>query len=564
MENKIGLSKLSDYEGCSAEVLYFMNLMVPRNHKESHYYYYTLFYIDRGSYKHYKVVEVPVEYAILFPLTAQYLITYGGKLNVEILPEEEIISIEIPPEQEIKRLREVIAPENFEHRFKSKKDGKYMDFTDRIGDQYVFVGESDIGKVIIPCSIIASAFYFTSTRIVRYMFEGDLSKAYKKIYRKGTRFVYYAKPGFSDADIPGIIHFTVDSYARRRLYELSRKFRKSLIYKDISKHIQSQNRKGIYVYAGFPFYGEYEFRVRFHKVGAYVFIDHIIQYGQLPYDKYNIEIVRERFEYSGTEGQETVVEINDPLEVTNMLTTEHPSSSIRGVNHRILYEMALMNDKIRKRVIKVHKEGKSVVFETGEIDKVEGVSTEPATKTTDKKVAKVNPERERRWQSRDVYDLKDFIGLLEKLESILEVSIQEIVEDELPEIKENPQKQDRNRCNKTEYYGADCSARRRYLYAYFEYNGKHVLLVEVDQLLLNPGISTFVLVADKPFGNKRGIAELILRRHLRKVKKEQIKREFMQHFNIYVHYKKHPSKKEDKFEESWCRGIVKVVVKSSS
>jgi len=86
-----------------------------------------------------------------------------------------------------------------------------------------------------------------------------------------------------------------------------------------------------------------------------------------------------------------------------------------------------------------------------------------------------------------------------------------------------------------------------------------MLLVEIDQLQLNPGVSTFVLIANKPFKNEKAMAELMLRKHLQKIKKEQIQKEFMQHFGIYVHYKKHPSKKEGEFEESWCRGIMKVV-----
>jgi len=88
----------------------------------------------------------------------------------------------------------------------------------------------------------------------------------------------------------------------------------------------------------------------------------------------------------------------------------------------------LLNNKIKKKIIKVQKEGKNVVFEEGGIDEVEAVSAEPATKT-------------------------------------LGVRVQKVEEDELPEIKDKRQ----NKCNKLEYYNGDCSARRRYLYAYFVY-----------------------------------------------------------------------------------------------
>ncbi len=556
MAPRIGLSKLLDYEGYGAKILYFMDLRAPRkNYKESHYYYYTLFQIDRGSYQHYKVVEVPVEYAVLFPLNTYYSILPGGRLSVESSPREEIVRINIPFIQEIKRLKEVVSPEHFNHSFISKKDNELIDFTDRIGNQFIFVGDSEWGKVIVPCNLIASAFYFTSTRIVRYIFENDLSKTFKKIEEKGDRFIYYAKPGFSDADVPRVIHFVVNNYAREKVYKLSQKLRKSQIDEDISRYIPSTENEYTHVYAEFPFYGEYEFKVHFHQMDDYMFIDHIIQHGQLPYDTYKIEIVREKVEYTNTDNEEIVAKIDDPSKVTDVLTLEHPNKSIKGINYRILYEQALLDNKIKKRIIKVQKEGKNVVFEEGEIDEVEAVSTEPATKTTDKKVAKANIQRVRRTSLRDTYDLEDFMRLLERLEPILGVRIQKLEEDELPEIKDKRQ----NKCNKLEYYNADCSARRRYLYAYFVYNGKHILLVEIDQLQLNPGVSTFVLIANKPFRNEKAMAELMLRRHLKKIKKEQIQKEFMQHFGIYVYYKKHPSKKEDELEESWCRGIAKVV-----
>ena len=110
MAPRIGLSKLLDYQGYGAKILYFMDLQAPKkNYKERHYYYYALFQIDRGSYQHYKVVEVPVEYAVLFPLNTYYSILPGGKLRVESSPHEKIIRINIPYKQEVKRLKDALS-----------------------------------------------------------------------------------------------------------------------------------------------------------------------------------------------------------------------------------------------------------------------------------------------------------------------------------------------------------------------------------------------------------------------------------------------------------------------
>jgi len=93
MTPKIGLSKLLDYEGCDAKILYFMDLRAPSNYKESHYYYYVLFHIDRGKYKHYKVIEIPVEYAVLFPTNNVYSILQGGRLKVKNSTPEKVLKV---------------------------------------------------------------------------------------------------------------------------------------------------------------------------------------------------------------------------------------------------------------------------------------------------------------------------------------------------------------------------------------------------------------------------------------------------------------------------------------
>ncbi len=531
-----------------------MDLRAPSNYKESHYYYYVLFHIDRGSYKHYKVIEIPVEYAVLFPTNNTYSILQGGQLKVKSLSSEEVLKITIPYKQEIKRLKDIISTKHFKHSFGSKKDNKRIDFTERIGNQYIFVGNSNQGKVVIPCNIIASAFYFTSTRVVRHIFENTLSKTYKKLDIKGDRFIYYAKSGFADADIPRIIHFVIDNYAKDKVYKLSQKFRKSLIDTDISKHLRSSDRKRIYVYAEFPFYGTYEFKVRFHKAGDFLFIDRIIQHGKLPYDRYNIEVVREKVERINTDEEPMPVRIENPSDVEDILTLEHPNKSIKEVNYRLLYEEALLVDKMKRRIITIHKKGgKKYVFE--QRDKAEGVSTEPSTKTTDKPIAKANIQRERAPEPKDSYDLEAFKQLLKKLEEFEGLNILEIEENTLPYVKGKRGK----RCNKLEYYDTECSNRRRYLYVYLIYKGKHVLLIEIDQGGLKSGTSTFVLIRAEPFKDRKAMAELILRRYLKKVKKEQIQGEFMRHFGIRIYYKKHPLRKIKGTEESWCKGIIEKI-----
>jgi len=69
----------------------------------------------------------------------------------------------------------------------------------------------------------------------------------------------------SYADVPRVIHFVVNNYAREKVYKLSQKFRKSQIDKDISRHIPSAENEYTHVYAEFPSYGEYEFKIHFIK-----------------------------------------------------------------------------------------------------------------------------------------------------------------------------------------------------------------------------------------------------------------------------------------------------------
>lgn len=70
-----------------------------------------------------------------------YSILPGGRLSIESSSQEEIVRINIPFKQEIKRLKKVVSPEHFNHSFMGKEDNKLIDFTDRIGNQFVFVGD---------------------------------------------------------------------------------------------------------------------------------------------------------------------------------------------------------------------------------------------------------------------------------------------------------------------------------------------------------------------------------------------------------------------------------------
>ena len=118
----------------------------------------------------------------------------------------------------------------------------------------------------------------------------------------------------------------------------------------------------------------------------------------------------------------------------------------------------------------------------------------------------------------------------------------------------------RKKCSKQFFYNGDCSKVRKFLYVTFCYEGRHVLMIEIDSKGLKEGPSTYLLVSRKDFKKPLSFAKLFLMARQEMENVGELEKYFLEKHSIKVHFKKHPSKTTKKAMFAWCKSVEKLIV----
>ncbi|MEM4367626.1 MAG: hypothetical protein QXO21_01205, partial [Candidatus Anstonellales archaeon] len=156
-------------------------------------------------------------------------------------------------------------------------------------------------------------------------------------------------------------------------------------------------------------------------------------------------------------------------------------------------------------------------------------------------------------KSKKDFDMNDFVRLMDFLQKNFNINIY-ISEPELVPLG----KRKKSPCSKLTHYDykVDCKSRRRFIYAYFSYYGKNVLLVEIDRKGLTVGPSTLILVGN--IKNYRSLAIRLLLKYISGVSIDDIESYFNKH-KLSFYLKRHPARFSSKAMLSWCKRLLIVI-----
>jgi len=571
---KVSLSQIifprfKKYHNIKANLLFYLDLCKSPGGKTG-YYYRALFECNfpKKTDKFFLIELIPVELLPLIPSGNTYIFE-RGKI-IEILPSASLqkitTKISIPEKQRLEKLSLFIPEAKLKKFGFLDREGNYVSFAKEIGNQNVLRIEIENKSFLIPSTFITSRFYFFSSRIISYVWEGSLERAHKGLSKNDKLFKIILSSYISSADAPKIVYFETNDYGKKALSTFSR-VNRTLLMKS------SQGRIPIYAY--FPFYGEYFCEISYETIENYAYV-HFLTFkkGTLPWEKMDVEVIRISKEKNETENNninslhENFIPLKIPEEIEGSeysLIRAYPSKYLKTFGVRTKFENESM--RIKRGLLSLTSTSeKAVKFSKSQLE-VQNLSFE------DKKVP--FSEQERRTAKLEVAsdssreeDYEKSIEKFRELVRLLQKGFKFKVEEErelfIPVIFKK-----RNAVSQLEFYdweniykGKNPSRRRKFLMVIGTFSGfkKRVCFIEIDQKNMSYSVSTFLLIfngqSDPANIVKLGVKFLI---EFLKRKGKDLLEKWAKGRGFSVYFKKHPSVWSDRAKVSWCRRVVEVV-----
>lgn len=533
----IPFEKLGRYEGARCTLLYYANLIFE---PVVAYYLRTLFEVELERKSLLMVEKVPPELCgVALPSYAEYSIGEKGTLYLEKAFGEVIEEkLEIPEEQRVVSLKEVLPEETMDYSFESRTGIK--SFKEELLQQKAVL----LGRYLFPCSVIAGTFYFTSTRIVQHILNKTLDRTYYLLEKKQDSIYIALKPGYALTDASLIAFLTTDEYARKASNSMALQTTKARV----------AGYRGIPLYAIFPFYGTFRFKIRYQQAGEFFYVHQILSIEPDPLESLKVYIVRPKREYSEEELKKIPERIADE-DIEELSTTAYRNKLYKIMGIRVKIE------KERSKKPEVLKlKDKVVLSKTKHVYTQEGGEPAPAGATISEKQSKHSPysgisiHRQQGKASIEEWNLQGFLYLVEMLAVYLRVSPQSGKPAPLPAKRQN-----RKKCSEKLFYDGDCQRPRKFTYACFAYQNKHILLVEIDRKGLKAGPSTYLVISGKPFDNPYRFSLMLLAMSFRLPDKQKLIDYFQKKYKANVHLKKHPSKATSRAVRAWCMRVKRII-----
>ncbi|MCD6489630.1 MAG: hypothetical protein J7K20_02755 [Thermodesulfobacterium sp.] len=567
--SQIVFPKFKKFPHLKATLNFYLNFVKSPQGKTG-YYYRALFSCeskkDNESFQFLLIEHIPVEFLTLIPSGYIYFFDSGkiAERKSSNFLKSAKIDLFIPENQEVKRLSEYVEPKKFHEFGFLNKDGQYISFEREISSLYIVKIEHNNATFLIPSTLIASQFYFFSSRIIPYMLRNALGDTHKGITMDGNSYKIVMGSYFSSADAPKVIFFLTDPYAKDSLTIFSSKNLKNLLKESLKFPI----------YARFPFNGTYPCEVFYEMIGNYCYV-HFLGFarGSLPYEKLNVEVIRVKIE----KAKENEVEVHSSIpigipeeleEAEYELSRVKPSKYLKSLGLRTALEQDRLN--VKKGILLSNDatpKAKPVFFKAE--SKVEMVSVEDKAKPyseMEKKTAKIEVTRGGSVTEGDYEkNLEKFKELLQVLQDQFKFEIRFMKELLVPIRKKN-----KDSISQIEYYdwrkiykGKNPNRRRKFLLVMgkFPEVNNLVAFLEVDQTGMSYSLSTFVFITKMKNINleflKKSVIYFLVER-LEGLKEEQLKK-LMESRGIEVYFKKHPSVWSKRAIVSWCRRVKKII-----
>lgn len=431
----------------------------------------------------------------------------GGKKMVNRPPVGIVrdIEIDVPEPGNFHKFDSALAGTAHPENFLQKPGSTSYDYSRQCHGQHCMVFKQGTDTIVIPCSVIAASFYLTSHSMRVQLFAQNLEGLYEAInfdeLSKTALIIMHRNARTEDAK--RIARFHISRHAKKcwdNVMNMARERaiigKKHTYYPLIAKIPVIQNDLKMTVRGtDLP-----------NSEGGTTLLVHEIlrEHTSVPFRKI----------YCGRRGNAEPVQ--DPITITEKdakpsgnLTNKPPSKAYKG---KWVHQFGVPSNPLWEEVefeeIVLPLSQKFSDFKTGTEqtdDTVDLSAQTPKGHDPDQKVAKADlqpPKREPKQNNTQRMALTAFREMVSEFGGMDGVSSLYMSDD-----LEVPLKGDeyRDRYTLRESYDKDPGNRRHYTYATFDYNGKHVCLVEIDQTGMSTRIGTYVLIS----GTRLGAAEAL-------------------------------------------------------
>lgn len=427
-----------------------------------------------------------------------------------------------------------------------------------IENQYAYFGRLDGYSVIIPCHVIGSAFYFTSTTMRKRVFDSKIESLYYKTGFddiKGYPYIIL-KTGVPDSDAVFVYFYAVNKEARLKWHSI-----KNNLYLEKKALDDKKAFSGfVPLKIDFPIEGKFEiFAVALKDdVNKRIFVYKILNAESLVY-KYGKIIIRRYLKDTNKEFDETTRDITqNPIyrtktRETGILSNEAPSygNSIKIIEDDSGDEFFGV-EKIKEII---NKDDNKLDRGKGNINFVSGKEAKDLSfsQLRDGRNSNIRPAETKKAEQ-DYFSLEDFKELIKTFNKKYDEFIEKdsFIISEQTKLPVRKGKKHLN--NKKGYDGRNI---REYIATRFVFTrggvGKNVLLIELDQKYSDKGFSTYILIGENIITAMQEMD--FLRRYLLNVNLDNIENYFKIQDIIFIR-KKHPDKSNKyKSYKAWCEDL---------
>jgi len=433
-------------------------------------------------------------------------------------------------------------------------------YSERIGEQYASVCKYNGYYLIIPCHVIGSAFYFTSTTMRKRIFDSKIEALYHKVgIEEGCPYVIL-KTGVPDSDAEFVYFYATNEHARTQWYAI-----KNNLYAE-KKVLESKAKCKGYVplKIDFPFMEPVDINILGIKEKKN---KRIIVLKILDFDKPKAfgfsEVTPKRYskKIKRKENTDAAAETIFRTKTQDTGILEQRDPSYRNQTRKVVDDTddnKMFPDIIVRKKEIIYKDGEKLSegYRHNNVFITNPEKTDISFNTLrDGGNSGIRPVEMQKAED-NYFTFNDFRELMKMFKDKYSSYIKEN-SSFIASPAKFPVERKKKRYRKKESY--DTKNLRDYITARFVYINnsaeKHVLIVELDQKSSVSGFSTFIFINESDINNNQ--AKDFLRKYAVDVNFSKIQKVFEKQ-GIKLIRKNHPEKgNKNKTFKSWCEDLIK-------
>lgn len=413
--------------------------------------------------------------------------------------------------------------------------------------QHCLVFQNEGLKIVIPSFVIGGTYYFKSTSMREQVFSQKLEGLYEwiRIDPETKHAEILLKPGASDHDASDIVRFAKNGFARNR-------------WNMIMNNIRKKNGQYNPLQVDFPVEQDLSILARGNlsdnPEGGKTFVVFEIQEENSGFPFDTISLLRRRYDSSGRDLM--TISASDSKNSDRMT---HSSPSAREIQ-KILKERVRISNPNEKAIVKTKAyiepdpRGKREYLVVGIQREDEVDLSAQREKNSAKKISKAKIERNPE-ETVVGYEtsLDEFIKMASELKGMEEITDWSYSEQL---VWQKPRHKGKKRLSQKKSYDGTGDNRRRCGYISFQYRGKQVCLVEIDQKILLNGCSTFVLSSAQHEAAKE--ADKVVKWYVEAVTQEKMATRLAR-LGVAFQVKHHPSSNSEADRSSWISRLITIL-----